>query len=155
MVQGEALEHQFGRCNDTGCAEGSTCELLREADRALRDLMGEDWTNWEHIPHDQAACATHLAGEAFNVLNQCRGSLQTAGLPEIPRKAEIREYRSFPDEVKLSELSTNIRQATKLQQKNVDAKVYECNMAQARRLTTDQERLDVSRECFHLLCSNS
>jgi hypothetical protein len=50
------------------------CDLLRDADRVLQELAEEAKASWEDSAIHQAARVMHLAGEAFEALDERRWS---------------------------------------------------------------------------------
>jgi hypothetical protein len=52
--------------------DGSTCDLVKEADRVIQELDCEARANCETTAQDQPVQVMHLAGEAFVALDERR-----------------------------------------------------------------------------------
>jgi hypothetical protein len=52
--------------------DGSTCSLLQDVDRVLQELAEEAKASWKNRARYQAARVMHLAGEAFQALDERR-----------------------------------------------------------------------------------
>jgi hypothetical protein len=102
--------------------EGSTADLMRDAGRMVQELAGESRRNWETRARNQAMRVMHVAGEA---MQDCREY-------EEELESELKAYRKTADEVKLSELSTKMRQDAKLRQQGIDTEVYRARRQVAR-----------------------
>ncbi len=128
--------------------EGSTADLMRETGRMVQELAGESRRNWETRARNQAMRVMHVAGEAYEALGSRQWTMQDCREYEEELESELKAYRKIADEVKLSELSTKMRQDVKLRQQGIDTEVYsarrqvariilahECNLTQPSRTT--------------------
>ncbi len=104
--------------------EGSTADLMREAGRMVQELAGESRRNWETRARNQAMRVMHVAGEAYEALGSRQWTMQDCREYEEELELELKAYRKIADEVKLSELSTKMRQGAKLRQQGIDTEVY-------------------------------
>ena len=112
--------------------EGSTADLMREAGRMIQELAGESRRNWETRARNQAMRVVHVAGEAYEGVGTRQWTLQDCREYEEELESELKAYRKIADEVKLSELSTKMRQDAKLRQQGIDTEVYRAQRQVAR-----------------------
>jgi hypothetical protein len=75
--------------------EGSTCDLVKEADRVIQELDSEARANCETTAQDQPVQIMHLAGETFEALDEGRWSLQDC----LEYQADLRAYRKIANKV--------------------------------------------------------
>ncbi len=126
--------------------DGSTADLLMEAGRMVQELAGEDRCNWETRALNQAMRVMLVASEAYESLSSRKWTMQDCREYEEELESELQAYRKIAGEVKLSELSTKMRQEAKLRQRGIDTEVYraqrqvtciilahECNLTQLNR----------------------
>ncbi len=112
--------------------EGSTADLMREAGRMVQELAGESRRIWETQARNQAMRVMHVAGEAYQALGSRQWTMQDCREYEEELESELKAYRKIADEVKLSELSTKMRQDAKLRQQGIDTEVYRARRQVAR-----------------------
>ena len=112
--------------------EGSTADLMREAGRMVQELAGESRRNWETRARNQAMRVMHVAGEAYEAVGSRQWTMQDCREYEEELESELKAYRKIADEVKLSELSTKMRQDAKLRQQGIDTEVYRAQRQVAR-----------------------
>jgi hypothetical protein len=74
----------------------------------------------------------HVAGEAYEAVGSRQWTMQDCREYEEELESELKTYRKIADEVKLSELSTKMRQDAKLRQQGIDAEVYRAQRQVAR-----------------------
>jgi hypothetical protein len=104
--------------------DGSTADLLKEAGRMVQELAGENRRNWETRARNQAMRVMHVASEAYKSLGSRQWTMQDCREYKEELKSELRAYRKIARDVKLSELSTKMRQEAKLRQQGIDTEVY-------------------------------
>ncbi len=90
--------------------DGSTADLLKEAGRMVQELAGEDRRNWETRAQNQAMRVMHVASEAYKSLSSRKWTLQDCREYEEELESELQAYCKIAGEVKLSEMSTKMRQ---------------------------------------------
>jgi hypothetical protein len=112
--------------------EGSTADLLKEAGRMVQELAGESRRNWETRARNQAMRVMHVASEAYKALSSRQWTMQDCREYAEELESELKAYRKIADEVKLSELSTKMRQDAKLRQQGIDTEVYRARRQVAR-----------------------
>jgi hypothetical protein len=112
--------------------EGSTADLMREAGRMVQELAGESRRNWETRARNQAMRVMDVAGEAYEALGSHQWTMQDCREYEEELESELKAYSKIADEVKLSELSTKMRQDAKLRQQGIDTEVYRARRQVAR-----------------------
>ena len=74
----------------------------------------------------------HVASEAYKSLSSRQWTMQDCHKYEEEHESEIQAYRKIAGEVKLSELSTKMRQDAKLRQQGIDTEVYRAQRQVAR-----------------------
>ncbi len=74
----------------------------------------------------------HVAGEAYKGVGSRQWTMQDCREYEEELESELKAYRKIADEVKLSELSTKMRQDAKLRQQGIDTEVYRAQRQVAR-----------------------
>jgi hypothetical protein len=126
--------------------EGSMADLLKGAGRMVQELAGESRRNWETRARNQAMRVMHVASEAYEALGSRQWTMQDCREYEAELESKLKAYHKIAEEVKLSELSTKMRQDAKLRQQGIDTEVYrarrhvariilahECNLTQPSR----------------------
>ena len=119
--------------------EGSVNYLKEGAEDALKWLASEAKKNWETRARDQAQRTLNLAGEVFEGLRTDRWSYKDCEDYMKELSAAEKVLRKIIAEFKSSELSTQMRRAINLRQRNVNTEVE-----RAKRIVT---RLMVEHEC--------
>jgi hypothetical protein len=112
----------------------------------VQELAGEDRRNWETRAWNQAMRVMHVASGTYESLGSRQWTMQDCCKYKEELESELRAYRKIAGEVKLSELSTKMRQEAKLRQQGIDTEVYraqrqvariilahECNLTQPNR----------------------
>jgi hypothetical protein len=112
--------------------DGSTADLLKEGGRMVQELAGEDRRNWETRARNQAMRVMHVASEAYESSSSRQWTQQDCREYEEELESELQAYRKIAGEVKLSELSTKMRQDAKLRQQGIDTEVYRAQRQVAR-----------------------
>jgi hypothetical protein len=112
--------------------DGYRADLLREAGSMVQELAGEDRRNWETRARNQAMRVMHVASEAYESLSSRQWTMQDCREYEEELESELQAYRKIAAEVKLSELSTKMRQEAKLRQRGIDPEVYRAQRQVAR-----------------------
>jgi hypothetical protein len=118
--------------------DGSTADLLKEAGRMVQELAGESRRNWETRARNQAMRVMHVASEAYESLGSRQWTMQDCREYEEELESELKAYRKIAGEVKLSKLSTKMRQDAKLRQQGIDTEVY-CAQRQVARIILAHE----------------
>jgi hypothetical protein len=126
--------------------DGFTADLMKEVGWMVQELAGEARRNWETRARNQAIRVMHVASEAYESLSSRQWTMQDCREYEEELESELQAYRKIAGEVKLSELSTKMRQEAKLRQQGIDTEVYraqrqvariilahECNLTQPNR----------------------
>jgi hypothetical protein len=119
--------------------EGSVNYLLERAEDMLKWLASEAKKDWETRTRDQAQRTLNLAGEVFEGLRTDRWSYKDCEEYMKELSAAEKVLRKIIAEFKPSELSTQMRRAINLRQRNVNTEVE-----RARRIVS---RLMVEHEC--------
>jgi hypothetical protein len=146
----------------------STADLLREAGKMVQELAGEDRRNWENRAWNQAMRMMQVASEAYEALGSRQWTMQDCWEYKEELTSELRAYRKIAGEVKLSKLSTNMRQEAKLQQQGIDTEVYrakrqvariilahKCNLTQPSRTAAESNSQDEMRSAMETEAAES
>ena len=79
----------------------------------VQELAGEDRRNWETRAWNQAMRVMHVASGTYESLGSRQWTMQDCCKYKEELESELRAYRKIAGEVKLSELSTKMRQEAK------------------------------------------
>jgi hypothetical protein len=107
---------------------------LRLEDAATRAAQARHWdlSLVDVLMQDVDGSTADLLKEAGRMVQELAGEDRRNWEYEEELESEFQAYRKIAGEVKLSELSTKMRQEAKLRQQGIDTKVYRAQMQVAR-----------------------